>query len=47
MVITHDEGQQYKKFMLILFKLTIKLAAIYLFKANNRNTRAMCEVCSK
>ena len=37
-------GFSYSNFLLILISFS---ANIYLFKVNNRNTRKMCEICSK
>ena len=35
------------KSSLYIISLDVNPANIYLFKVNNRNTRKMCEICSK
>ena len=37
----------YLKFVFNVFQVIIYPTNIYLFKANNRNTRKRCEICSK
>ena len=36
-----------EEFNISFFYASPKLAGIYLFKVNNRNTRTRCEICSK